>query len=491
MLKIIRKKHVAKTVLYIITFFIIISFAISGYVLKLGMSKEDMAGKIYGKPIDHVQFRKAHDEIQIHYMLQYGENFEKVRNMINMDQETWNRLIMLYNAKKIKVSDQEVVEYIQKLPFFQRDNKFDNELYTIILTKVMGIQPNLFEKMIRNNIKISKLVDSHINPGIISEQEVFGLYQRKNEKVQISYALITPEQFKKETSITEDEINRYYEKYKLEFVMPPTINVSYINIPFDAQDLTKNDAARTKAYEIYQELQKIKDIDKTAQQFKMQASTTPFFSMEKADLSLGWTYELLQQLFELNQGDTIAPFETTKGIQILQVKERKDAYIPELKDIKDKVKDAVLLNNAKDIAQKKAEEYLEKIKTEQGLTKLDDFAKIAKSLGLDIAQTPLFNREEYLPKIGLSKNFQEAAFNLNQDNKISPVTKISLGYAILHLDNYQPADKVEFEKNKESINKELRQEKYSQAFNEFITELRTQARLEDFISQKKQPNKAM
>ncbi|MBF0479487.1 MAG: SurA N-terminal domain-containing protein [Candidatus Omnitrophica bacterium] len=485
MLKILRHKGVAKKVLWFITVIIILSFGFFGSALILRDRNESLAGKIFRKKIDITEFKKAHSEVQLQYKLQYGENFEKVRNMINLEQETWNRLILLHEAKKSKVSDQEVIAYVEKLPFFQRDGKFDTQLYDIILSRVLSVTPRTFEETIRNNIKINKFVDTHIQAVKVTDQEASDAFQRKNGKVQVSYVLVSPDQFKKETTVSEETIKQYYDKYKLEFLMPPAISVAYVSMPYNTQNPVNNDAIRTKAYELYQDLQRSKDLEKSAVKYQAAVNTSPYFSMENADLSLGWTYELLQQLFTLNKTDAVEPFETAKGIQILQIKDRRDAYIPELKDIKNKVQDAVLLDGAKEIAAKKAEEYLAKIKEQQSLTKLDDFGRIAKSLGLEVSQTSLFNREEYLPKIGLSKNFQEAAFSLNQDNKISPVTKISIGYCILHLDNAQLADQKEFEKTKETLKKELSQEKYSQSYNELITDLRSQAQLQDLVSQRK------
>jgi len=153
----------------------------------------------------------------------------------------------------------------------------------------------------------------------------------------------------------------------------------------------------------------------------------------------------------MEEGEVNEPFEASNGLSIIQIKEKQESYIPEFSEAQEKVREKVIDLKAKEIAAKKASEYLEAIKEELDKSKLRDFPKAAKALDLEIHQTPVFSRGQYLPQIGISKEFQEATFQLHEDNKISKVVEVTNGYCILHLDTYVAADQKEYEKQIASV----------------------------------------
>jgi len=183
----------------------------------------------------------------------------------------------------------------------------------------------------------------------------------------------------------------------------------------------------------------------------------------------------------MNLDEVNEPIETTTGLSIVQIKEKRDSYIPEFGEVRDKARSAVAGEMAKDIALKKTEGYLEALKEELNKTKLKNFPEAAKTLELEIHQTPVFNRGQYLPQIGISKEFQEAAFNLTDENKLSGVVEIAKGYCVLHLDNYIPIEENEYEKAKEELAKAISQEKQNTVFGDFIAQLRIESGLIDNI----------
>ena len=151
-------------------------------------------------------------------------------------------------------------------------------------------------------------------------------------------------------------------------------------------------------------------------------------------------------------------------------------------EVQNKVRASVADEMAKDVALAKTQEYLETITEELNKTKLKDFPKTAKTLGLEIHQTPVFNRGQYLPQIGISKVFQEAAFALTEENNISDVVEITKGYCILHLDNYIPIEESEYELAKEDLAQTISAEKQNAVFGDFVSQLRVASNLVDNIS---------
>ncbi|VAX35175.1 hypothetical protein MNBD_UNCLBAC01-941 [hydrothermal vent metagenome] len=505
MLKLLRKKGVMKKVIWSVVVVIIIAFGLGGTLYLLDDTPESYAGKIFGKKISFDDYEKAYRDVRIQAILRYGDKFRDIQQFLNLETETWDRLILTkeVNKRKIKVSDQEVVEQIQQYPFFQREGQFDELLYNEILSYAFRISARKFEESIRDKIKFEKLYVQKTTSVDISNEAVFAAYKHQNEKVQISYAFIDPNDFKNQVPFDEEKVKEYYNNNRIEFLLPPSINISYVQLDFppvpavekEASDETieqepsipeinqeAKEKVRQHTDEIYQELLVSSNLESVAKKYNLPIKTSGLFSMEKPNLALGWSYELLNQIFSMDINDITEPIETTSGYQIAQIKEKKESYVPEYLEAREKAREIVLNKEANIIAEKKSKDYLDSLYKELAKTKLRDFPKSAKTLGLNITQTPAFTRGQYLPKIGISKEFQDAAFELNDENSVSDVIVVENGFCILHLDNYIPVENADFEKNKERIAETLLNEERQKVFNIFLSTLKAKAKLEDNIA---------
>jgi len=466
---------------------IIISFGFLGeaYLMRGNDGQASYAGKVFNKTISFEEFDRNYKQAQIEAMIQYGENFNRIKPLLDFQAETWDRIILLKEAqrRRIRVSDEEVVQSIQGYPFFQRDGKFDDLLYKDVLQYVLRVKAREFEEGVRDSLKHSLLYKQVTADIDIDDTELWDAYQRENEKIQVSYVLLSSEAFKDKATFDPAQAQTYYERHQQEFLKPLTINVEYLafDYPQDATDEQK-DSAFEKAVEAANLLGTDPDFEKTAQTFRTTVKTSGFFSQEDPNLTIGWPLELIQKLFQLGIGQIEGPVETHNGYHILRVKEKKRSYIPDFEEAKEQVRSAWMANEAKKLAKIKAEEYSKTFHEEFASVKRPNFAQIAKKNGLDIHQTPVFNRGQYLPVVGLAKDFQETAFSLDPDNRLSGVVETAKGYCILHLDSILPAEKEEFEKDKEEFKKEMLSERKKNAFSDFLTYLRLKADLQDNIA---------
>ncbi len=514
MLKLFRKKGVTKKILWVILVVIILSFGFFGTAyLVTSKNPGDYAGTISEKKVPAEEFNKAYQAVYIQALIRFGDKFSEISRFLNLEAETWDRLILLREAtrRKIKATDAEVVEAIKQYPFFQRDGHFDPLLYNDILRYAFRISDRDFEEGIRDNLKFITLFQQITAPLTVSDQEVLEAFKRDNEKIQVSYILVTAEQFQKDVTFTEEEAQNYYEQHKNDFLVPPTISVEYINLDFPlpsgeslpAKTEPKNGEAKTdttttapetptvteemkkpvreKANAIFQDLLVDPDMQAAGAKHSVEVKSSGFFSMEQPDLALGWSYELLIKLFQMGKDAVNDPFETPRGMLIAKIKGKKDAYIPEYKDIAEKVGEALRKDKAKAIARAKTEEYLKLVQDAFIKTELKDFAQTAKGLGLEIQQTPVFSRGEYLPLVGISKEFQDAAFALTEQNNLSGVVATETGYSIAHLDSRVPADEKQFEEKKQSLSDKLLNERRTQTFNNFLNDLRLKAKISSNI----------
>jgi len=506
MLKTLRKKGFAKKILWVIAVVVIISFGFFGKASLLNDNPQSFAGKIFGKKVSIQEFEKVLRQVQIQAIIYYGEDFKKIKSAINLESETWNRLILLHEIKKrkIKIDDQEVVDLIEQYPFFQRDGQFDSLLYNNTLRYAFRVKPREFEESMRNTLKINKLKEMQTNDIILNDNDIFNKYKTQKERAQITYVLITPEQFKNDVTFEETYLQQYYEKNKKHFLKPPSIKVDYIKMDFPEKEKTKKDkegsleerpstsdeeyAVIDKMETIYQDLLDDPNIQKIAKKHDTTIETTDYFSMEEPIFTFG-SFDALNKIFALEQGEISSPLETTSSMYIVKAKEKREAYIPEYEEAYSRVKKTVQNNEAKRIAKEKSKELLKRLQDHLNKAQVKNFSIAAKEMGLQIRKTPVFSRGQYLPVIGIAKNFQETAFSLNEKNKLSGVVPTEKGYCILYLDSYMPIDQNEYQEEKETFAAEMMDEKRMQKFNDYFARLKIEANLVNKL--KKEKNEKM
>lgn len=496
MLTILRHKGVAKRIIWVIVIIIIISFGLLGTAyLVTGQNKTDYAGKIFNKRISMNDFNKAYQDVTIQAIIRYGDKFNSIRQYLNLESETWDRLILSHEAKKrnIKISDQDVVKAIEEYPFFQRDGQFDSLLYKDILRYVFKLDARQFEENVRETLKLNKMIEQETAQIDLSEEEITKAFEAANEKVQVSYIFVAPDKFKDQAVATDEEEKSYYANNKNEFLLPVSIKAEYVTLRYPlTPDQKEEDIAQvketvaTKAQEFYRAASAGANLQETAQKYNLDVKTTDYFSPEQPNSSLNWPISAYREILNLTAGQISPPLDTGAGMTIIKIIDKKDSFIPEFAQVQSKVKEAVLLSKAKTIAQGSAKDLLDKIKNAISKTSFVEFPKLAKESGADIEQTPAFTRGQYLPKLGIEREFQEAAFRLNDQHKLSDVVETQNGWAILYLDSRIAADKAEFEKQKQTFANSLLGEKKMKFFSDYLTGLRLKANLVNNISKLKE-----
>ena len=485
MLNILRNKKFSKKVLWGVFIIIVISFGFLGSASYLSYGKSSVsqkAGEIFGKSISISEYQQHLAATEDRALMLYKDQYFKLRQYLNLEQETWDRIILFKEAGRrgYKASDEDVVGFIQQMPMFQRDGQFDRFVYQDILHDVFRRKPRDFEESIRDQLVIQKLFDQESSKVSLDDSEILDAYTKKNEKIQASYVFIANDEFKGKITLNDQDLKNYYTSHKEEFFLPPSINLETVKFDFPADasaDVKK--AASDKAYLVYEELTSNSDFDAVVAKHDLVASTSGFFSQESPNLGIGLPFEALQKAFSFNIGQISEPIETPQGYLIFRLKEKKDASVPEFKDVIERVRESLLQTKAQELARKKAEEIYPELTKAFEASSPKNFANAAHSIKLSIEQTPYFGRGEYLPSIGASGEFQEAAFELKNDQEISGIVQAPKGFCILHRDGTQDVDMEKFAKDKETFSKEILSEKVNAHLVDFLAQLKKQADFKD------------
>ncbi len=496
MLKMLRKKGIAKKVLWFTAIIIILSFGVFGTAnYYQGGNELSFAGKIFGKKITFDDFQKSFLHARNQAILRYGDNFDKIAPMLDLDSEAWDRLILLHEAKKrhFKVLDEEVVDTIEDFEFFKQNGKFDPVFYNKIIRYVFRCDPREFEEGVRESLIFSKLFEQETSGTAISEEDALKEYQQKNEQAQASFVILSADSFQKGMTVSDEEAKEFYEQNKNEFRLPPSINIQFVTVespknpePDPAKTETKPsqtaDDIQVLLKNISDEAQKTQDLEAIAKKLNLAIQETGFISMESTFVKSPLPFPILQTAFDLPENQISVPLESPQGYHIIKIKEKKDAHVSSFEEAAQKAKDMLTAKKSRELARQKAQEFQKQIQETFQSDPKTDFTQLAKSLSLGVEQTPLFVRNQYLPTIGISKDFQESVFSLTKESPVSGIVETVKGFCIAHLDQYIPMDQEKYAKEKDTFFKELAVNKKNESFNQFVLSLRQKANLQDNVS---------
>ncbi|MFC1698813.1 peptidyl-prolyl cis-trans isomerase [Candidatus Omnitrophota bacterium] len=537
MLNFLRKKGNIKKIMWGLAALIVPAFVLWGSGSSI-RSRDDLpkhAGEIFGKKVSFRQYETAWQAARNQLLLIYGDNFKKIAQYLDLDKEAWERLILLYQVKaeRIKVGNEEVIGFIERHPFFQEDGRFNQGRYKVILDYSFRISPRDFEEQVREMLAIGKLREQLFNVIEVSDQEIEQAYKQENEQAKAAYVFVDPDEFKAQVQPGYEQLQTYYENQKEEFRKLEQVNVDYAGLYFDQAQVDieigepevqeyyqknqdqfsaegEQDQPITRplaevSSEIKEKLTAIKtretledqiwqlsdDIGEEPGSFaaaveknQLELKETGFFGPQQVIPEVGLSYEFLNTAFALKIGEISNVLETPKGFFIIKVKAKKESQVPPLEEIKAEVEKAVVRQESWQLAQKRSEELLTRLKDLMQKDKLG-FDRAAEKLSLTVTNSEGFTRSSYISGIGQSPEFAAAAFAL-KTGEVSPVVRVPNGYCILSPQEIIPVDQEKFVEEKEQFGQQLLGRKKEQTFADWLDQLKQRASLVNNITKLKE-----
>jgi len=234
------------------------------------------------------------------------------------------------------------------------------------------------------------------------------------------------------------------------------------------------DRAQTQAADLAQNLSaqisKPADLDTAAAARGLQVQESGFFARDEPILSLGGSPEVAARAFEMNPGTVSNAISTNRGFVFLTVTGKTDSYIPKLDEVKDKVKDEVVKQKAREFGLKKANELAAKVKGAA------DFEKAVKAGGFTTETTELLTREAPIPGLGLAPAVTEAAFKLPKGG-VSDAIATDSGAAIIKVLDKQEVTDTEITSNKDRFRGEILGDRKNRFYSAYMTKAKQKMRI--------------
>ncbi|PWT81601.1 MAG: hypothetical protein C5B57_10150 [Blastocatellia bacterium] len=229
--------------------------------------------------------------------------------------------------------------------------------------------------------------------------------------------------------------------------------------------------AADTAQKLASEISKPADLDKVAKARSLVVQESSFFARDEPTLALGQSPEAAARVFQMSEGEVEGPLQTSRGFAFVTLVGKQDAYIPKLDEVKERVREEVVKQKARELSRQKASEIAAKLRT------APDFEKAAKAAGLEAKTTDLITRESPLPDLGVAPAVEEAAFKLPVGATSDPILTDS-GTAVVKVVEKQEVSAPDLAKAKDKFRDELLNDRRNRFFSAYMVKAKQRMKIE-------------
>jgi len=219
--------------------------------------------------------------------------------------------------------------------------------------------------------------------------------------------------------------------------------------------------AQQIATEIEKEIKKPADLDRVAKARGLNVLESGFFAREEPIMGLGPAPEAAARAFDMKQDEVAGPLRASRGVIFQTMTAKQDPYVPKVDEVKDRVRDEVLKQKARDVSKQKAAEIAAKLKG------APDFEKAAKAAGVEAKTTDLIAAGAPIPDLGVAPAVEEAAFKLPVGAVSDPIATDN-GSAVIKVLEKKEVTADEWTSSKDRFREEMLTDRRNRFFTAYM-----------------------
>ncbi|MGR3806348.1 SurA N-terminal domain-containing protein [Pasteurella testudinis] len=418
-----------------------ISFVLGGVGTYLVGSHDTSAAKVNGDEISQQSFQSALQLQTRNFSDQMGAEFSLLMDSPEFStrfrQDVLNGLIdetllgQYLQSLGLAVSDEQIKRAIVSSPNFQKDGKFDNELYQSFL-RFNGISADYYAQTLRASVAMQQLQQGLLGSETLSEAHLNQLIKQifQTREVRLTAFPLAAEIEKQQVS--EQEVEQYYNDNKTAFMVPELVKVEYVDIakPDVEKNINVGDieisqyyqdnkaqfsgktsqhlahiqlADQATAQDLYQQIQNGADfaeLAKTHSQDKLSAVNGGDLSWS-TDGAFPAAFE--NAAYETDVGAVSQPVSVDGAYHLIKVLERKQGEVQPLDQVKSQIADTIRNEQTSSGFFR-----LEKEAAEKAFENQASLADVEQAVGKKAAQTDYFSRQD----VPTALNFPNVVYNI-------------------------------------------------------------------------------
>lgn len=228
--------HERKRLVQIVLAIIILPFALWGLDSYQNSGDADALATVNGARIGQPEFEDALTRQRQRLREALGENMDpSMLDGVEMKRSVLQGLVtqrvLLEEAREVGlvVSDEQVARLIAGVPAFQKEGQFDKPTYESVL-RAQGMNPALFEYRVRQDVLMRQLTDALTQNGYAANASAENLIRLNEQQRVVAVSRFALDAFRSKVSVSDGEINAYYEANRHRFQMPERARVEYVTL---------------------------------------------------------------------------------------------------------------------------------------------------------------------------------------------------------------------------------------------------------------------
>jgi peptidyl-prolyl cis-trans isomerase D len=213
------------------------------------------------------------------------------------------------------------------------------------------------------------------------------------------------------------------------------------------------------------------DLDRIAKERGYHVQDTGAFLRDEPIDGLGPSPEVSAQAFQLADGAVSPALRVAKGWVFITVTGKEDPRVPQLAEVRERVRDDLVREKAAELAKSKAGEIAAMLK------RAGDFAAAAKKAGLEVKPTELIPRNSPLPDIGVSAEIDAVVFGLPVGAVSDPISTPQ-GTAIVRVVEKADVTEEQIAAGLDQTREELVNQRRDRFFSGYMLEAKKKLKIE-------------
>jgi peptidyl-prolyl cis-trans isomerase D len=219
------------------------------------------------------------------------------------------------------------------------------------------------------------------------------------------------------------------------------------------------------------QISKPADLDKVGKAQGLAVQESGFFAHDEPILGLGPSPEAANKAFQMTQGDVSGALRASRGFVFQTLVAKQDPYVPKVEEVKDRVRDEVVKQKAREMSQQKAADIAAKLKAAA------DFEKAAKAAGVEAKTTDLIARDAPIPDLGVAPAVEDLAFTLAAGTVSDPIPT-DTGTAVIKVLEKKEVTSEEWTTAKDRFREELLTDRRNRFFAAYMTKAKTKMKID-------------
>src|SRR5262245_12336528 len=233
--------------------------------------------------------------------------------------------------------------------------------------------------------------------------------------------------------------------------------------------------AQAQAADLAQKLEgqikKPADLDSVAKAQGLTVEGSGLSSRGGPILGLGPAPEAATKAFDMKPNDVSGALRASRGFVFETMVAKQDPRDAKLEEVKDRVREEVDKQKAREASTKKAAELAARLKS------ASDFEKAAKAAGVEAKTTDLINADAPIPDLGVAPAVTDAAFKLAQGAVSAPIATDN-GTAVVKVVEKKEVTPDEWTSSKDRFREELLGDRCNRFFSAYMVKAKQKMKID-------------